>query len=320
MKHVALIGLLAAGLLAGCEDGSYDEAEAGAGERMYAISDEVTVTGSRQARDGFMASAPQPAPPPPPSLDNAQSSGGPQVDDVVQRLIAYSFNYQLETPADATASLIDRHREACLGAGADTCQVINANVYEQGHGVAGTLSLRALPVWIETFRGGLADDVDAADGRIRNQSQSAQDLTSTIYDMEARLEAKRTLRTRLTALLERPGASVEEMVQVERELARVQGDIEGSEAQIRAMRGRVSMSALTLNYTSRVEPVSRSAFDPLDRALRNLTGNFARGLANMLTFLAGFLPWLIVIVPTGWFLTRWFGGMLKRRREAAAKT
>lgn len=317
MKHVALIGLLAAALLAGCENGSYDEAESG--DRMYAITDEVTVTGSRQARDGFMASAPPPAPPPPPSVDMAQSPDTPQIDDVVQRLIAYSFNYQLETPSDATSGLIDRHREACLAAGPGTCQVISANVYEQGNGVAGSLALRALPVWIESFRDGLLDEVDAADGRIRHQSQSAEDLTATIYDMEARLEAKRTLRTRLTGLLERPGASVEEMVQVERELARVQGDIEGSEAQIRAMRGRVSMSSLTLNYTSRVDPVSRSAFDPLNRALRNLTGNFARGLANMLTFLAGFLPWLIVIVPAGWILTRWLGGMMKRRREGAKK-
>jgi len=318
MKHVALMSLMAAALLAGCEDGGSVGTESA--DPMYAISDEVSVTGSRRARDGFMANAPQPAPPPPPSPDTGEPSGDQLVDDIVQRLIAYSFNYQLETPVDVTASLIDRHREACLGAGADTCQVINANVYEQGNGVAGTLSLRALPAWIEGFRAGLLDEVDAADGRIRNQSQSAEDLTSTIYDMEARLEAKRTLRTRLTALLERPGASVEEMVQVERELARVQGDIEGSEARIRAMRGRVSMSSLTLNYTSRVEPVSRNAFDPLDRALRNLTGTFARGLANMLTFLAGFLPWLVVIVPTGWILTRWLGGLLKRRREAASKT
>jgi hypothetical protein len=178
------------------------------------------------------------------------------------------------------------------------------------------VQLRASPAWVENFRNGLQAGLEAAGGRIQNQSQAADDLTSAIYDMEARLEAKRVLRTRLIALLERENASVEELVQVERELANVQGEIEGAEAQIRVMRGRVSMSALGLNYTSRVEPVSPGAFDPLTNALTNVFRELAIGLGNVITFIAGFAPWLLVIVPLFWLLSRWLRGLLRARREA----
>lgn len=307
MKAVFLVGLASLSLLAACEDRSVFENEQSEGNlQMFAISEEA----------GF---APAPAPVPQSSQDDAARTrdGAPETPggQSSERLIAYSYGYQLETPAAATSSLVETHRDACVAAGPDTCQVVNANIREQGdRGVSGTLSLRAVPAWIDGFRAGLSSQLEDADGRIRNQTQTAEDLTATIVDLEARLIAKETLRTRLTALLERPGASVEELVRVERELARLQGDIEGSQARIRALRSRVSMSALTLNYASRIEPVSRSAFDPLGRALRNLSGDFARGLADVLSFIAGFLPWMIVILPVGWLATRWVSGLLQRRR------
>lgn len=311
MKSIAAPALAALLLLAACGDADVERGE------MYAVSEEdgegyaggmedvITVSGS-QIRNAAPAA-------PPPDMQSEPANA------VTERLIAYRYGYQLETPAEATSDLVEAHRTACLDAGPETCQVVNANIYRQGErGVAGTLSLRAVPDWIEAFRAGLEGQVEAANGRILNQSQSAEDLTASIYDAEARLGAKRTLRTRLTALLERPGASVEELVSVERELARLQGEIEGAEARLRVMRGRVSMSDLTLNYASRIDPVSRSAFDPLGRALRNMASTFANGLADVITFIAAALPWLIVIVPVFWLLGRWLRGLWRRRKAEKA--
>ncbi len=311
------MGLASLSLLAACEQRSvFDDDRPAEAFGMFAVSNAI------QEEPGY-AAAPAPAPQSPQDSAARGRDNGlePSGSEDSERLVAYSYGYQLETAASATSDLVESHRDACLGSGPDSCQVVSANIREQGNrGVSATLSLRAAPAWIDRFRSDLSGQLENADGRIRNQTQTAEDLTATIVDMEARLIAKETLRNRLTSLLERPSVSVDELVRVERELARVQGDIEGSQARIRALRGRVSMSALTLNYTSRVDPVSRSAFDPLNRALHNLTGNFARGLANMLTFLAGFLPWLVVIVPTGWFASRWLAGLLKRRRETKSKT
>ncbi|WP_417491173.1 DUF4349 domain-containing protein [Maricaulis sp.] len=295
---------LAALALSACEDGPRNDSEYGASTGGFAVMDEDQAIGR--------AMAPSPAPPPPPSIDAA-------APESIQRLIAYRYDYRFETPAAATADLVASHQAACTDAGADQCQIVSANIYDDGRGaVSANVQLRASPAWVVSFRGGLEAELETAGGRIQNQSQSADDLTSAIYDMEARLEAKRVLRTRLIALLERENASVEELVQVERELANVQGEIEGAEAQIRVMRGRVSMSTLALNYASRVEAVSPGAFDPLVSALTNVFRELATGLANVITFAAGFAPWLLIIVPLFWALSRWLRGLLKARREAKA--
>lgn len=296
--------------LAACENASRDSGNYGA------ENDLVAMDGYFEARSG---GAPPPPPPPPPS-PAPQDAGS--VDSVVERLIAYRYDYRFETPAAATGDLVAMHQAACTDAGVTQCQIVSANIYDDGRGsISATVQLRASPAWVATFQGGLESQLDTAGGRIQNQSQAAEDLTSAIYDMEARLEAKRVLRTRLISLLERENASVEELVQVERELANVQGEIEGSEAQIRVMRGRVSMSSLSLNYASRVEAVSPGAFDPLTNAVTNVFRELAAGLANVITFIAGFAPWLLVIVPVFWLLSRWLRGLFQARKAAkVAKT
>jgi len=289
--------------------------DSGRDENVY--GDGAVAGVAEEAFLGRTMNAPSPAPPPPPPPPPAPGSAAPA--GVVERLIAYRYDYRFETPAAATADLVAAHQSACSEAGAAQCQIVSANIYDDGRGaVSASVQLRASPAWVTIFQDGLAADIEHAGGRIQNQSQSAEDLTSEIYDIEARLEAKRVLRTRLIALLERENASVEEMVQVERELSNVQGDIEGTEARIRSMRGRVSMSALGLNYASRVEPVSPGAFDPLTSALTNVFRELAAGLANVITFAAGFAPWLLVIVPLFWLLSRWLRGLFRARRDAKA--
>ena len=300
-----LTAALTALTLSACNDTARDDNDYGA-----VAEDAAIMTGGFERSRA--AEAPLPAPPPP-------APGSAPADGVVERLIAYRYDYRFETPAAATPDLVASHQEACTSAGALQCQIVSANIYNDGRGsISASVQLRASPAWVEAFRDGLEAELETAGGRIQNQSQSADDLTSAIYDLEARLEAKRVLRTRLISLLERENASVEELVQVERELANVQGEIEGSEAQIRVMRGRVSMSALSLNYASRVEPVSPGAFDPLSNALTNVFRELAAGLANVITFAAGFAPWLLVIIPLFWLLNRWLRGLLKARREAKA--
>ncbi|WP_417493304.1 DUF4349 domain-containing protein [Maricaulis sp.] len=305
--RIWLTASLAALALSACEDGSRNS-------NGYVATNDAAA-GMREDYALGRAMAPSPSPPPSPSLDA-------QAPESIERLIAYRYDYRFETPAAATVGLVESHQSACTAAGADQCQIVASNIYDDGRGaVSANVQLRASPAWVESFQGGLEADLETAGGRIQNQSQSAEDLTSAIYDIEARLEAKRVLRTRLISLLERENASVEELVQVERELANVQGEIEGSEAQIRVMRGRVSMSALALNYASRVEPVSPGAFDPLTSALTNVFRELAAGLANVITFAAGFAPWLLIIIPLFWGLSRWLSGLLRARREAkAAKT
>ncbi len=88
-------------------------------------------------------------------------------------------------------------------------------------------------------------------GRVDERTVSAQDVTEGVIDSEARLTALRATRDRLRQLLERAG-SVQDVMAVERELARVQGDVESLEARLAALRSQVALSELRLQVNRRV--------------------------------------------------------------------
>ena len=90
----------------------------------------------------------------------------------------------------------------------------------------------------------LMDSV-AALGDVDTRTTSAGDVTEAVGDAEARLAALRASRDRLTQLLDR-AASVQDVISVERELARVQGEIESLDARLQAMKGQVAMSELVV--------------------------------------------------------------------------
>lgn len=235
-------------------------------------------------------------------------------DTPVEQYIAYAYSYALEFAPNRAVDAMAAHRDLCLSAGPDVCQVVNASSSnQQGNRSRARLQIRAVPDWIADFRDGLEADVEAADGAINSFNMTASDLTRPILDAQARLEAKRALRERLTGLLDRPSADIEALIRLERELARVQGEIESGDANLRAMMARVSMSTLDLNYTTRHTPTGGGALDPIGYALSRFVRDFSTALGDVITVVASTAPWLIIIIPALWLVLRW------RRRVAARK-
>lgn len=146
---------------------------------------------------------------------------------------------------------------------------------------------------------------------------SAEDLTRSILDTSARLKAQTTLRTRLEGLLETRDAKLPDLLALERELARVQGQIESATTQLNVLRKRVSMSVVDINYQTKQVAVSRGAFSNVGRAIKGFVGDFADGLASVIEFFARVLPWLLlVILPGLWLVRRFWRG--RRTKKASS--
>jgi hypothetical protein len=93
----------------------------------------------------------------------------------------------------------------------------------------------------------------AALGEERARSVSASDVTAEVADLEATLANQRALRDRLRALLAR-AQKVEEVLQVERELTRLQTEIDAGEARLERLRTGVALSALSLDLERKRKP------------------------------------------------------------------
>ena len=96
----------------------------------------------------------------------------------------------------------------------------------------------------------------AALGRARERTVTARDVTDEVFDLEARLQNKRALRHRLRALLTST-ASLQDVIALEDQLARLQADIETLEGQAKRLRSEVEMSmvSVTLQRRRQLGPV-----------------------------------------------------------------
>ncbi|MES1201920.1 MAG: DUF4349 domain-containing protein [Pseudomonadota bacterium] len=235
--------------------------------------------------------------------------------------LAYTYGVSFELPADHVAALMDAHVHACEQAGPQRCQLVSSNrTGDPESAVSGTVEIRGEPTWLQTFRGGLAGQVGAAGGKIVGETRDSEDLTRDIVDTEARLRAAHTLRDRLQRLLaSRPG-KLSDLLDIERELARVQGEIDSTESNLAVMRARVDMSVLTLNYASSAQSIRSDTFKPLGDALAGFVGWIVIGIASIITVVAILLPWALVIWGIVWlvlFVRRRMGGRFFKRRKDA---
>ena len=246
-----------------------------------------------------------------PSLD--QNSGA----DPAGVYLAYRYGYVLVMPSKFVKATASKHIQICREAGPKFCQVTGSNTQNfSEENITANLSLRAEPEWLLGFISGLKADVAEADGRIANENTSVEDLTRSILDTDARLKAKRVLRTRLEKLLETRNAELPDLLALERELARVQAEIESATANLKALRARVSMSVVNITYTSERVAVSRSSVSPIGSALKDFVGIVSSGLANVIRFFGAILPWMIFVIIPGLFALRWFWRRRKIKKTA----
>jgi hypothetical protein len=241
-----------------------------------------------------------------------------QAPATIQRMLAYRYQFQFSIPAKNLKAVSQKALDACGSAGPNHCQIVSSSLQQYSDDeVSAHISLRVEPKWFESYRQSLNQDSREAGGKLVNSNVSAEDLTLAISDSDAKLNALKTLRTRLTALLETQGSTVKDLMEVERELARVQGQIEAGTARLRVLRTRVSMSEVILSYETKSVPASRSAFRPVVQALTDFVGTVSEGLAGLIYFIALILPWMIVGIPAIWLLRKWWRGRKPRKTKAS---
>lgn len=85
-------------------------------------------------------------------------------------------------------------------------------------------------------------------GIVLTQSSNAADVTEQAIDLQARLENLRAEEVRLRDFLKRT-AKVSELLEVERELSRVRGEIESMDAQLTYLKRQAARATLTVMLT-----------------------------------------------------------------------
>jgi hypothetical protein len=87
-------------------------------------------------------------------------------------------------------------------------------------------------------------------GEVRERRVTSEDVTEQAVDLEARVRNLTAVRDRLRAYLARAG-EIQDIIAVERELARVQSELEGLESRLTRLQTEVALSRVTLELERR---------------------------------------------------------------------
>ena len=96
-------------------------------------------------------------------------------------------------------------------------------------------------------------------GTVTSRKVSSQDVTEETIDVEARIQSLNVERDQLRELLSKV-TSISDVFTIERELARVQGDIDSMQHRLEHLRSTSAMAELNAEFKKRREPGPVSAF------------------------------------------------------------
>ena len=139
-------------------------------------------------------------------------------------------------------------------------------------------------------------------GVVQQESTNSKDITEQYYDLKARLSNARKLEKRFLDLLEKQTAKITDLLQVERELARVRGQIEVFQGKLRLFDNLVDLSKITISLSIQQKytpPKPPSLVNDMGRVLDDSLDTmkaFGRGLLLVAVAVA---PW---VVPPGFVL------------------
>ncbi|MDZ5649067.1 DUF4349 domain-containing protein [Nitrospirillum sp. BR 11828] len=215
------------------------------------------------------------------------------------KYVAVSHSYTLRLPADAVEAVQRRHLEICIKLG---CEVVESQMNRNGNRawVTAHTSVRLPPAALASFTA----DLTAPPVEVTAHSETSEDKTLAVLDVDKRLETKLALRERLTTLLHQTNTkNVSDLLNVEHTLAQVQGDIESATAQRDYLRAQTEMVKIDIRYEgAQPDEPKPDGIDwrPLKNAAKDFIDILVESLANVMTFTARILPWTPVVVLAGW--------------------
>ncbi len=231
---------------------------------------------------------------------------------------------RLAIVVDSVAWTVEHAGEIARRYGGEVMQV---NLYaDEKNRMRGTISLRVAAKDFDAAFDALKKEVAKV---VEHESVDTQDVTEAYVDLEARLTNKRAEEQAFAAILER-ATKTDDIIKVTRELARVRGEIERLEGQLRFMRSRTDYAAITLSLREDEKVVTPdTGWRPgavARQSLNHLIANVQHFIDNAIRFATVFVPtfllYVLVIVILWKVGKRVVYGMVTRyeRRRNRAET
>jgi hypothetical protein len=135
------------------------------------------------------------------------------------------------------------------------------------------------------------DEIRKTASRVILENVKGEDVTEEFIDIEARLKTEKALEQQFLEIMKQ-AKSVEDALNVQRQLAQVRGEIEKIEGRRRFLESQTSLSTIKIRLqTPAALSVNSEGFSS------QLAQAFGRGFDSALTFILGLVTFIIAILP-----------------------
>jgi hypothetical protein len=128
-------------------------------------------------------------------------------------------------------------------------------------------------------------------GKLESTNVNAEDVGEEYVDVSAQVANGRKLEQRLIQILATRTGKLSDVLAVERELARVRGEIDRQEGRLRYLRAHTSMSTLAITVHELLPIVGQKGSGGV------IAESFREAWRNFVSFVAGFIAALGTLVP-----------------------
>lgn len=246
----------------------------------------------------MMAGAPAPM---------AAVAGGAEA--VAPRHIAVSHALEVVVPAAQITEAWKAVADTCAKL---DCEVVSSSVRKELRDQPGgaELEMRVNPKDAPQLLG----QIDGV-GRVASHNTSSEDKTAQVVDVEAHIRNRTEFRDSLRALLQQPGANrkLSDVLDIQQTLSQTQAELDSHATQLKLLMQQTTRQHVQVAFRPEVTLTEGRAANPIWTALRDAGQVMADSVASLITLVAAFIPWLVVLVPLVWGLRRAWAWRARRR-------
>ncbi|MFW6347593.1 MAG: DUF4349 domain-containing protein [Cyclonatronaceae bacterium] len=135
--------------------------------------------------------------------------------------------------------------------------------------------------------------------QLESKQINVRDVTEEFVDVQARLRSKKELEARYAELLEQARA-VSDMLEIERQMEQLRGQIESIEGRLQYLQNQVALSTLRLNFYE-----LRPSDMQFGREFLDGLGSGWNNLISFFLFMLRLWPFVVILAGLVWATLRW---------------
>jgi Domain of unknown function (DUF4349) len=218
----------------------------------------------------------------------------------VKKYIALRHNLQIETRADQMQAAFEAAVKHCE---ALNCELLSAyyNKETPYSPPSASLSARVPPRNVEIFLSDLAKN-----GEVLQHGRDSEDKTNQVVDADARIKNLTELRDRLRLMLTDKSAKFKDIIDVERELANTQSQLDSMLSMRKILSQETDLVAVNINFSAAQGITEQGFFAPVARALKDAGRVMMESFGAVITFVMSAIPWLLIGIPIIWLVRKYW--------------